>query len=88
MTVLDSQIGSILFEYAKDTGLSPASSLKTITAAAALHYLGIDYTYETLLQYSGQINAVTGFLDGYIYVTGKIKSLLVTANMIRCVDIS
>ncbi|CAF0750111.1 unnamed protein product [Rotaria sordida] len=71
MTILDSRTGSILFEYAKDLGLSPASSLKTITAAAALHYLGSDYTYETLLQYSGTIDTVTGFLDGYIYIVGS-----------------
>ena len=88
MTILDSQTGSILFEYAKDTGLQPASSLKTITAAAALHHLGTDYSYETLLQYSGQINTVTGFLDGYIYVTGKIKLLLVSMNMISLIYVS
>ncbi|CAF3495417.1 unnamed protein product [Rotaria sp. Silwood1] len=71
ITILDGQTGSILFEHAKDLGLAPASSLKTITAAAALHYLGSDYTYETLLQYSGTIDTVTGFLDGYIYIIGS-----------------
>jgi D-alanyl-D-alanine carboxypeptidase/D-alanyl-D-alanine-endopeptidase (penicillin-binding protein 4) len=68
---LDSRTGSILFEHAKDVGLAPASTLKTITAAAALHYLGPDYTYETLLQYSGKIDTTTGFLDGYIYIVGE-----------------
>ncbi|CAF3328233.1 unnamed protein product [Rotaria socialis] len=63
MTVLDGRTGSILFEHAKDIGLPPASSLKTITAAAALHYLGTNYTYETLLQYSGEIDTVTGSGD-------------------------
>lgn len=71
MTILDSQTGSILFEYAKDVGLPPASSMKTITAAAALHYLGSNYTYKTLLQYSGNIDASTGFLNGYIYIVGR-----------------
>ncbi|CAF3461320.1 unnamed protein product [Rotaria socialis] len=71
MTILDGRTGSILFEHAKDVGLPPASSLKTITAAAALHYLGANYTYETLLQYSGKIDTVTGFLDGYIYIVGS-----------------
>lgn len=68
---MDSQTGLILFEHEKDVGLPPASSLKTITAAASLHYLSPDYTYETLLQYSGEINTTTGFLDGYIYIVGK-----------------
>jgi D-alanyl-D-alanine carboxypeptidase/D-alanyl-D-alanine-endopeptidase (penicillin-binding protein 4) len=45
--------------------------MKTITAAAALYYLGPDYTYETLLQYSGDIDPATGFLDGYIYIVGE-----------------
>ncbi|CAF0744350.1 unnamed protein product [Adineta steineri] len=71
MTILDAQTGSILFQHAKDIGLLPASPLKTITAAAALHYLGPNYTYETLLQYSGTIHPETGFLDGYIYIVGS-----------------
>ena len=44
--------------------------MKTVTGAAAFHYLGEDYRYTTSLQYSGSINA-SGFLDGYIYVVGK-----------------
>ena len=71
MTILDSRTGAILFEHGKDVGLPPASSMKTITAAAALHYLGPEFTYQTLLQYSGDIDPSTGFLDGYIYVVGK-----------------
>ena len=71
MTILDSRTGSILFDYAKDIGLLPASSMKTITAAAALHYLGSNFTYQTLLQYSGEIDRSTGFLDGYIYIVGR-----------------
>jgi D-alanyl-D-alanine carboxypeptidase len=76
MTILDSQTGSILFEHDKDVGLPPASSHKTITAAAALHYLGPDYTYETILQYSGEIDTTTGFLDGYVYIVGENKLIV------------
>ena len=76
MTILDSRTGSVLFERAKDVGLPPASSMKTITAAAALHYLGQDYTYETVLQYSGQIDTKTGFLDGYIYILGEPQDII------------
>jgi D-alanyl-D-alanine carboxypeptidase/D-alanyl-D-alanine-endopeptidase (penicillin-binding protein 4) len=78
ITILDSQTGSILFEHAKDVGLLPASTMKTITAAAALHYLGPSYTYETLLQYSGEIDATTGFLDGYIYIVGERERLFLS----------
>ena len=73
---MNSQTGSILFEHNKDVGLAPASSMKTITAAAALHYLGPDFIYETLLEYSGQIDSTTGYLDGYIYIVGKRRILL------------
>jgi D-alanyl-D-alanine carboxypeptidase/D-alanyl-D-alanine-endopeptidase (penicillin-binding protein 4) len=44
--------------------------MKTVTGAAAFHYLGADYRYRTLLQYSGTIDA-SGILDGYIYIVGK-----------------
>ncbi|CAF1104644.1 unnamed protein product [Didymodactylos carnosus] len=70
LTVLNSVTGDILFEQNKDVGLSPASTLKTITAAAALHYLGKDFIYRTLLQYSGNLDD-HGFLDGYIYIVGS-----------------
>ncbi|CAF1152065.1 unnamed protein product [Didymodactylos carnosus] len=70
ITVLNSSSGSIIFEQNKDVGLSPASTLKTITTAAALHYLGKDFVYTTLLQYSGSIDSY-GNLDGYIYIVGS-----------------
>jgi D-alanyl-D-alanine carboxypeptidase/D-alanyl-D-alanine-endopeptidase (penicillin-binding protein 4) len=43
--------------------------MKTVTGAAAFHYLGADYRYKTLLQYSGTIDA-QGVLDGNIYIVG------------------
>jgi hypothetical protein len=46
--------------------------MKTVTGSAAFHYLGTDYQYKTLLQYSGTINA-SGFLDGYIYILGELS---------------
>ncbi|CAF1017617.1 unnamed protein product [Adineta steineri] len=69
MTILDNKTGNIVFASNKDVGLAPASTLKTITGAAALHYLGSDYRYETLLQYSGILDDY-GTLDGYIYIVG------------------
>jgi D-alanyl-D-alanine carboxypeptidase len=44
--------------------------MKTVTGAAAFHYLGADYRYKTWLQYSGNINAF-GILNGYIYIVGE-----------------
>ncbi len=70
LTILDNSTGTIIFSFNKDVGLAPASTLKTVTGSAALHYLGTDYRYKTLLQYSGTINA-SGVLDGYIYIIGE-----------------
>lgn len=71
MTILDDRSGDILFEHQKNVGLPPASSMKTITAAAALHHLGENFTYSTTLKYSGTIDRQTGFLDGFLYIVGQ-----------------
>jgi serine-type D-Ala-D-Ala carboxypeptidase/endopeptidase (penicillin-binding protein 4) len=73
ITILDSSTGDTIFSFNQDVGLSPASTLKTVTGAAAFHYLGADYQYRTLLQYSGSINA-SGYLNGYIYIVGRQPS--------------
>ncbi|CAF1136563.1 unnamed protein product [Rotaria sordida] len=52
---------------AKDNGMSIA---EIEDSAAAFHYLGPDYQYETLLQYSGILDDY-GDLDGYIYIVGS-----------------
>lgn len=69
ITILDNSTGTAIFSYNKNVGLATASTLKTITGAAALHYLGPDYQYETLLQYTGTLDE-GGNLDGYIYIVG------------------
>ena len=70
ITVLDGSTGESVFDFNRNVGMSPASTMKTVTGAAALHYLGADYRYETLLQYSGSIDT-SGVLNGYIYIVGK-----------------
>jgi D-alanyl-D-alanine carboxypeptidase/D-alanyl-D-alanine-endopeptidase (penicillin-binding protein 4) len=69
ITILDNSTGSEMFLWNKEVGVAPASTLKTVTSAAALHYLGPNYQYETLLQYSGILND-HGVLDSYIHIVG------------------
>ncbi len=69
ITILDNSTGTEVFSSNKNVGLAPASTLKTVAGAAALHYLGPNYQYETQLQYSGILDDY-GNLDGYIYIVG------------------
>jgi D-alanyl-D-alanine carboxypeptidase/D-alanyl-D-alanine-endopeptidase (penicillin-binding protein 4) len=71
ITILDNSTGNVVFSFNKDVGLAPASTMKTVTGAAAFHYLGTDYQYKTLLQYSGVVNAF-GIINGYIYIVGEL----------------
>ncbi|WP_134091460.1 D-alanyl-D-alanine carboxypeptidase/D-alanyl-D-alanine-endopeptidase [Olivibacter sp. XZL3] len=69
LTVLDAKTGAVLFTKNGNTGLATASTLKTITAAAAFYLLGADYSYQTRLYYTGEI--VNGVLTGDIIIKGS-----------------
>jgi D-alanyl-D-alanine carboxypeptidase/D-alanyl-D-alanine-endopeptidase (penicillin-binding protein 4) len=67
--VTDAQTGQVLIDKNSRKALAPASTLKVITAAAALDILGKDFTYKTDLGYDGDIK--NGMLNGNIYVLGS-----------------
>ena len=69
LTVLHAETGEVLFSDDGNTGLAPASTLKTVTSAAAYHLLGADHTWNTTLGYSGNISA-DGTLHGDLIITG------------------
>jgi D-alanyl-D-alanine carboxypeptidase/D-alanyl-D-alanine-endopeptidase (penicillin-binding protein 4) len=60
---------TIVYEYNSDKKLIPASVTKLFTTAAALHYLGPDYTYTTILYRRGEIMA-DGTLSGDLILRG------------------
>jgi len=68
LTVLDAKTGAVIFSKNNDVGLATASTLKTITSATAYYILGADYTYHTLLYYTGNIDK--GVLNGDIIIKG------------------
>jgi D-alanyl-D-alanine carboxypeptidase/D-alanyl-D-alanine-endopeptidase (penicillin-binding protein 4) len=68
-TVLNSTNGELIFGGNQNTGLAPASTLKTITSATALALLGEDFTYKTEVFYSGVIE--NGILNGDIFISGS-----------------
>jgi D-alanyl-D-alanine carboxypeptidase/D-alanyl-D-alanine-endopeptidase (penicillin-binding protein 4) len=69
LTVLNAETGELVFAKNENIGLATASTLKTITAATAYHFLGKDFTWETSLAYNGTITN-DGTLNGDLIITG------------------
>ncbi|QNL52398.1 D-alanyl-D-alanine carboxypeptidase/D-alanyl-D-alanine-endopeptidase [Olivibacter sp. SDN3] len=69
-TVLNAQTGETVFAKNEALGLATASTLKTITSAAAYHILGADYSYQTQLLHTGKISD-DGVLLGDIIIRGS-----------------
>lgn len=61
--------GKTVYAYGPDLAVTPASVMKTVTTAAALEILGGDYTFPTVLEYSGRLE--NGVLHGNLYVRGS-----------------
>jgi serine-type D-Ala-D-Ala carboxypeptidase/endopeptidase (penicillin-binding protein 4) len=70
ITVIDINSGTILAAYNPDLSLTPASSMKVVTTAAAIATLGSEFTFHTDLQYDGTLNKKTGALSGNLYIKG------------------
>ncbi|MDG2418208.1 MAG: D-alanyl-D-alanine carboxypeptidase/D-alanyl-D-alanine-endopeptidase [Saprospiraceae bacterium] len=69
ISVLDVENGKLLAGHNPNLGLIPASSLKVITTATALHFLGDSFRFKTELQYDGEID-MNGTLNGNLFVKG------------------
>jgi D-alanyl-D-alanine carboxypeptidase/D-alanyl-D-alanine-endopeptidase (penicillin-binding protein 4) len=69
LTVADANTGELIFTHNSEVGLAPASTQKTITAAAALELLGKNYTYKTNFYTDGKISGKV--LNGNIIVVGS-----------------
>lgn len=59
-----------VMEYNSGKSLAPASIMKLITSAVALELLGAQYTFKTVLGYTGTINKQSGKLTGDIVIRG------------------
>jgi D-alanyl-D-alanine carboxypeptidase/D-alanyl-D-alanine-endopeptidase (penicillin-binding protein 4) len=66
--VLSLDEGDTLFSHGGDELLVPASNLKLFTTAAALHYLGASFRYNTFLLATGAIE--NGVLQGDLVLYG------------------
>jgi len=69
LTLVDLDTGQVVFSHGEDTSLMPASTMKVLTAAAALRELGPSYRFATRVYTDGKLSA-DGVLDGNLYVRG------------------
>ncbi len=68
LLVVEALTGKTVFAKNENIGLSPASTLKVVTAATAFEILGTDFTFNTPFGYSGAIE--NGVLQGDIIIPG------------------
>lgn len=71
LSVLDVNTGQVVFAANPDMGLATASTLKTITTITAMHVLGPDYRFKTLLcETIGSSTSPAGFYNGNLLIEG------------------
>jgi D-alanyl-D-alanine carboxypeptidase/D-alanyl-D-alanine-endopeptidase (penicillin-binding protein 4) len=61
--ILEARTGRTVYSHNAKTPLIPASNMKIVTSAAALHYLGADYEYTTKVGLAGRTLVVIGSGD-------------------------
>lgn len=66
--VSEVQSGKMLLNHNGEATLLPASTLKTVTSAAAIDLFGPSHRFQTTLEYDGEI--VEGVLQGNLYIRG------------------
>lgn len=67
--VQEAESGKTLVDLNPDETLLPASTMKTVTSAAALGILGENYRFSTYLEHDGEI--VDGVLKGNLFIRGS-----------------
>ncbi len=65
---IDLDKGTVLGAHNENMALTPGSTMKLVTSAAALEILGAEHTYNTRLLYDGKIE--NGILTGNLYIEG------------------
>ena len=78
--------GDTLFSWRADDHFTPASNAKLFTTAAALHYLGDDYRFLTVLFADGPVRGGELYGDLVLYGTGDPTFALDTASLAPFAD--
>lgn len=80
LCIADSETGEILEDYNSGKSLAPASVMKLVTSAVAIELLGPEYTFKTIIGYTGSLNKRSGQLTGNIIIKGFGDPALGSAN--------
>jgi D-alanyl-D-alanine carboxypeptidase/D-alanyl-D-alanine-endopeptidase (penicillin-binding protein 4) len=70
LSVKNAESGKTIIDINSGKSLIPASVMKLITSAVALELLGPQYTFKTIIGYTGSINKRSGRLKGNIIIRG------------------
>jgi serine-type D-Ala-D-Ala carboxypeptidase/endopeptidase (penicillin-binding protein 4) len=70
LCIADADSGKTVLEYNSGQNLTPASVMKLLTSAVALELLGPQYTFKTVVGYTGTLNKRSGNLKGNIVIRG------------------
>lgn len=84
VTIRKASNGEMIYEQFANKGITPASSLKLLTGAAALDTLGENYRFTTSLLTDGKQN--NGILNGNLYLRGEGDPTLLKANLDHFAD--
>ena len=85
ISVFDLTTGEQLFQYQDEKLYRPASTEKVVTSVSALATLGMEYTMNTRLQYTGQIEGDT--LKGNLYLIGGFDPEFMDEDLDSLVDV-
>lgn len=83
VSVLDAKTSEIVYDYNSRQSLIPASTLKLVTTAAAIHLLGPGYKFETRLFCAGTFDKASGILRGDLIILGSGDPTLQSENFYK-----
>ena len=75
-----------VYQFREKLHLRPASTMKCVTAIAALDKLGADYDFKTRIYYTGTINDSTKVLPGDLYCLGGMDPMLSSSDLSAIAD--
>ena len=70
-----------VYQFRERLHMRPASTMKCLTAIAALDKLGADYDFTTSLYYTGEIDDSTQVLRGDLYCYGGMDPMLSSSDL-------